>query len=284
MTTRPALPPRPAAAPRAPHRNGGPGGLAVLAAVTELRTSMRTPEFAVGVIAVPVLLYAMFGLPNAASPLPEGTRVGLAMLVSMCAYGIVSLAIFTFGEDVARERGRGWTRTLGATPYPTWVYLAGKTVNALLLAALIVVAMTVLAVLAGGVGMAVTSWAALAATLLGGVLAFSTLGFAIAFVARPRAAAVVANLIFLPLSFASGFFIPLGDLPQIMRDIAQYLPTYHFGQLAYRTAMPEADVEFWVGMASQPVWVHLAWVIGSAVVLGTLALVAGRREAVTRRG
>ena len=70
--------------------------------------------FAAGAIAIPVILYAMFGLPNASGVLPGGTGVGLVMAVSMCAYGVVSLAIFTFGEDVAKERGRGWTRTRAA--------------------------------------------------------------------------------------------------------------------------------------------------------------------------
>lgn len=270
---------------RTPRRNGGPGGLAVLAAVTELRSSLRTPEFAVGAIAVPVLLYAMFGLPNAASTLVGGsTRVGLAMLVSMSAYGVVSLAIFTFGEDIAKERGRGWTRTLRATPVPTWVYLVGKAANAVVLATLIVVTMSAVAGLAGGVELTPGSWLALGVTMVAGVLAFSTVGFAIAYVARPRAAAVIANLIFLPLAFASGFFVPLGELPQVLRDIAAYLPTSHYGQLAYRVVMPDADVELWTGAATRPLWIHVAWVVGAAVVLGVAALLAARREAVTRRG
>src|SRR5690625_321264 len=103
-----------------PPRAGGALRLLALHALLELRSSFRSTEFAVGAMAVPVLLYAMFGLPNAGEKLPGGTRVGLAMLVSIGCYGVVSLAIFTFGEDVAKERGRGWPRTLAATPFPTW--------------------------------------------------------------------------------------------------------------------------------------------------------------------
>ena len=58
--------------------------------------------------------------------------------------------------------------------------------------------------------------------MLAGVLAFSALGFAIALLARPRAAAVISNLIFLPLAFASGFFMPLSELPAAMRTIAPW--------------------------------------------------------------
>ncbi|WP_125773339.1 ABC transporter permease [Antribacter gilvus] len=269
---------------REPRRNGGVLGLLAMTAATQVRSGLRSVEFAVGAIAIPVLLYAMFGLPNASTELPGGTRVGLAMLVSMSAYGVVSLAIFAFGEDVAKDRGRGWIRTLRATPYPTWVYLAAKAVSAVVHAALIVVVMFAVAATAGGVSLDPGRWVALAAVMIAGVLAFSTLGFAIAFVARPRAAAVIANLIFLPLAFASGFFIPMGELPDVLQDIARYLPTFHFGRLAYGVVMPASDVEYWTGAASGPVLVHLAWVLVPALVLGAVALVAARREAVTRRG
>ena len=213
-----------------------------------------------------------------------GTVVGLVMAVSMCAYGVVSLAIFTFGEDVAKERGRGWTRTLSATPLPTWVYLVGKLANALVLGTVIVAAIASLAFLLGGADLALGTWVQVWLLMLAGVLAFSTLGFAIAFVARPRAAAMIANLVFLPLAFASGFFVPMNQLPQVLRDIAAFLPTFHFGQLAHHLVMPASDVAFWTGAETRPLWVHVVWVAGSAVALGTVALMASRREAVTRRG
>lgn len=264
-------------------RTGRPLGLMALAVHTELRASLRTPEFAVGAVAIPLVLYAMFGLPNE-STLPGGTSVRLAMLVSIAAYGVVSLAIFVFGEDVAGDRGRGWTRTLAATPLQTRTYLAGKVGDAVVLAVLIVTALSLLAAFAGGVELDAGSWLALGATMVSAVLLFSPLGFAIAYLARPRAAAVVANLIFLPLAFASGFFFPLGELPDVIGTIAEVLPTFHFRQLAYRVVMPDGDVEFWSDTATRPLRIHAVWVLGYAVVLGAAALLAARREAVTRRG
>ncbi|TDE95800.1 ABC transporter permease [Occultella glacieicola] len=264
-------------------RQGGALGLIAVSAVTEVRSKLRTPEFAVGAIAIPVLLYAMFGLPNA-GVLPGGTTVRTAFVVSMAAYGVISLAIFTFGEDVAKDRGQGWLRTLRATPVPVWTYLVGKVASAVVLAALIVAAIGVLAATAGGVRLDAGTWVALAALMIAGVLLFAPLGFAIAFLVRPRAAAVISNLIFLPLAFASGFFMPLSELPEVLGDIARYLPTFHYGQLAYAVVMPAEDITYWTGVATSPAWVHLLWVFGSAVVLGAAALIAARREAVTARG
>ncbi|MCC2334118.1 ABC transporter permease [Cellulomonas wangsupingiae] len=291
MSTAPRTPTSPGGTPAAsrtggtaPRDTGGRTGLVARTAVVQLRASFRNAEFAVGAVAVPVLLYAMFGLPNASSQLPGGTRIGLAMLVSLTAYGVVSLALFTFGENVAKDRGRGWLRTLRATPFPTAAYLGGTSLTAAVHALLIVAGTGLLAALAGGVRLDVGRWAAFAGIMTAGVLVFSTLGFAIAYLARPRAATVMANLLFLPLAFASGFFFPLSELPAVIGDVAPYLPTFHFGQLAYRAVMPASDVAAFTGAATQPVALHVAWVVGSAVLLGAVALLAARREAVTRRG
>ncbi|MGB2699347.1 MAG: hypothetical protein WBC31_03155, partial [Candidatus Phosphoribacter baldrii] len=101
-----------------------PGALGTLAAQlrAELLSSARVPEYVVGVVAVPIILYTMFGLPNAGEVLPGGTDVGAMMFASMSAYGVVSLAIFTFGVGVAEERGKGWLRRMRATPMPFWAY------------------------------------------------------------------------------------------------------------------------------------------------------------------
>ena len=251
---------------------------------TDIRAGLRSPEFAVGVVAVPVLLYAMFGLPSASNLLPGGTRIGTMMLVSLTAYGVVSLAIFTFGDEVAKERGRGWPRTLQATPIPTWVYLGGKLAMALVYAALITATMSVVAATAGGVSLPAGTWVVFLATMLSGVLAFSTLGFAIAYLARPRTATVIANLMFLPLAFFSGFFFPLSELPSILRDVAPWLPTYHFGQLAWHRVAPAGDVEAFTGIASPGQGTHVVWMLGCTAAFAVAALLAARREGVTRRG
>jgi ABC-2 type transport system permease protein len=263
--------------------NRGRLGLLALAAWIELRASARNVEFAVGPVAIPVLLYVMFALPNPAE-LGGGTTMRTAMLVSRSAYGVIALAIFTFGESVAKERGRGWTRTLRATPLPIGIHLLAKTVTAIAHAALIVVAMSLLAATAVGVDLPASTWIAFGATMLTGVVTFSALGYAIALLARPRAATVISNLIFLPLAFASGFFVPLSELPATMRTLAPWLPTFHFGQLAYRIVMPPGDVEDLTGIAPRSVAVHLAWVTVATTALAGLALLAARREAVTRRG
>ena len=263
-----------------------PVGLLGAQILVELRSHARSLDFVIGVIALPMLLYAMFGLPTASpsNVLPDGSHVGTMMMVSLCSYGVVSLAIFTFGEDIARDRGRGWARTMRATPLPMWSYLAAKVVLGLVGAVLIVTSTAGLAVVAGNVRLDPGEWLRLGGTLLVGVLAFSTLGFAIAYATRPRAATAIANLLFLPLAFLSGFFVPLSELPAALRDIAVWMPTHHFGQLAWRQVAPAEGVEAWAGITPASAGTHLAWVVGATLVFGAIAVLAARREGVTRRG
>ena len=266
-------------------RNGGWLTLLATQVRVELRSTARSTQFVVGAVALPALLYAMFGLSNAApsNVLPDGTHVGTMMMVSFCAYGVVSLAIFTFGESIAQERGRGWVRTMRATPLPTWSYLGAKMALAFVGGILIVASIAGLAVTAGNVRLDAGTWLALTATVLAGGLVFSTLGFAIAYATSPRAATAIANLIFLPLAFLSGFFVPLGELPSVLADIAVWLPTFHFGQLAWQHVAPAADADVWTGVAPGGVTVHLAWVLGYAVVFAGIAALASRRSAITGR-
>lgn len=281
--TNPAITPPPITIEPTLSPTGGKLGLLALNAWVAIRSSLRAPEFAVGAIGIPVILYLIFGLPNASATLPAGTKVGAIMLVSLSAYGVISLALFTFGEYLAKERGRGWIRTLAVTPLPTWAHLGGKAVASTVHAALIAIAMGLLGATAGGVEASIGEWVAFVVSMMLGVVVFASLGFAIAYLAKPSTAVVISNMLFLPLAFASGFFMPLSELPDVLGKIAVYLPTFHFGQLAYRVFAPEADIAEWTGMATPEIWVSLCWVVGSAVFFAAVALIASRREAVTGR-
>ncbi|WP_432494780.1 ABC transporter permease [Kineococcus gypseus] len=263
---------------------GSRAGLYALAAATEVRAGLRSPELAVLGVALPAVLYAVFGLPNAGRTMPGGTGAGLVVLAGIGCYGALTLGVAVVGEEVAEDRGRGWLRTLAATPVPTSAYLVGKLGGALVHALLMVLGLCALAAAVGGVRLEPARWAALGALLVAGVLVCSPLGVAIAFLVRPRVAVVITNLVFLPLSFASGFFVPLSELPAVLRDVAPWLPTHHFGQLVLLAVADERDVAALSGLAPQHPAVHAAWVLGAAVLAAALALAGAHREAVTRRG
>jgi len=281
MTTTTVPRPHPRAA--GTHRTGGRLGLYALQVRTEVAAARRNVEYVIGLVVVPTLLYAMFALPNSSTFVPGGSTFATLAVGSFGAYGVVSLAIFTFGDEVAKERGRGWIRTLRATPVPGGAYLVGKLSMAAVYAVLIVAGLAAVSVPTGAADMSAGTWLWLTLTLVGGVLAFSTVGLAIAFLVRPRAAAAIANLVFLPLAFCSGFFIPLSELPAFLRDVAPFLPSYHLGQLVWRVVGTETDAGALTGIAPESTGVHVAWVVGCMIIGAAIALLAARRDVVTRR-
>ena len=256
----------------------GTARLLMTQATMEVRRYHRIPEYFIGVVVLPIILYAMFGLGDAGKILPLGTDIGAMMFVSIGCYGVVSEALFSFGGELAEERSKGWLRRLRATPMPMWVYFAGKVALNLVFTLVSLAGMAAVAVVVGHVTFDPSRLVATITILLTGVLAFSTMGSAIAYWVRPRAVSTIVNLVFLPLSFLSGFFYPLDQLPDVFAKVAQVLPTYHFGQLAWGVMAPAQDVASFGNPPSGTTVGHLAVIVGWFVGCGILTVLGYRRE------
>jgi len=80
--------------------------------------------------------------------------------------------------------------------------------------------------------MPVADLAGLLGTLVAGSLPFSAMGLAVGYFAGPNSAPATINLIYLPMSFCSGLWVPFLFLPKVVKQIALVLPPYHLSQLA----------------------------------------------------
>ncbi len=249
-------------------RSGQLGAMLFQQARSEFIKLWRIPMFSVPTLLFPILLFLLFGVPSARETLPDGTSVGTYVMASFAAYGLLGVAFFSFGIGVANERGQGWMRLIRATPLPAWVYFAGKIAMALAFAILLLLLLFLVATLVAGVRMALGAWVLLGVTLVFGMLPLATVGFALGYWARPNSAAAIANLIYLPVAYASGFLVPMRALPPFVQAIAPYLPPYHYGQLAWRA----------VGIDDGQVWLHIIWLLGTALVFGLLAVWGYRRD------
>lgn len=251
---------------------------------SEVTRHRRMPEYFIGVVVLPIILFAMFGLPNAGDVLPGGTTVVALIFVSFSCYGVVSQSLFSFGDELAAERQKGWLRRLRATPMPMGVYFAGKLVMNLIFTVGIVGGMALLAQVAGDADFDAGGLLRTGAVMLLGTVVFSPMGAAIAYLARPKAVTTIVNLVFLPLSFLSGFFFPLRQLPDALQHIAPWLPTFHFGQLAWTTIAPAADVDAFGVERTGGTAVHLAVVLGWFVLCSLATAWGYRRESARERG
>jgi len=97
---------------------------------------------------------------------------------------------------------------------------------------IIVTALVTLGVTLGGVHITPSQIAHLAAVVVAGAIPFASLGLLLSLLVPPNAAPGVINLIYLPLSFCSGLWMPIEILPHWLQKLAPALPTYHYAQLA----------------------------------------------------
>jgi len=234
-----------------------------LEARSEFLRLLRAPSFAVPTLLFPPMFYLLFAI--VLSHGHGGFQPGVYLLATYGVFGVMSPGLFGFGITVATDRENGWLTFKRALPMPPGAYLASKLMMAMLFATLIFTLLAVLATTLGGVRLPARAWLLLLATDIAGVLPFCAIGLFIGSALRAQSAMAVGNLIYLPMSFLSGLWIPLEGLPPVLRTIAPVWPAWHLGRIAL------ADV----GQApGEAVWPHVAALL--AVTLLFLALARRR--------
>jgi len=114
---------------------------------------------------------------------------------------------------------------------PPLAYLAAKCVSAMAFGVIIVTILCVLGVALGHVPLTLSEYVRMIAFTVVGALPFASLGLALATLVPANSAPGVANLLYLPMSFLSGLWIPVFLLPKWLQSAAPLLPTYHLAQL-----------------------------------------------------
>jgi ABC-2 type transport system permease protein len=221
----------------------------------------RVPAFTISGLLLPLMLFGFFGLRNPGSAI-AGTTAGPFFLASFGAYAVGSMMVFNFGLGVAGERAAKIDLLFRASPLPPLLYLVAKVITGIVFALLSLLLLFAFGTIAGGIRLGPALWVTIIARLLVGALPLIGLGFAIGYRAGPGAAPGVANLIYLPMSFASGLFTPLESMPAAIQRIAPLLPTYHVGQLAWGA----------VGARAESPLVSALWLAAYAVLFFAIAV------------
>jgi ABC-2 type transport system permease protein len=244
----------------------------VMQTKAQARVFWRNPALSLTGLCMPLMLFVFFVLPHAHEPYAGSISLGAYMLAAIGAYAVSSVMVFNFGVTVAVERGQKTDLLMRALPLPAWLYLAARVIAGLAFGAVALAALFLVALGPGAIALAPGTWAALAGRLLVGAVPFIGFGLAIAYLAGPTSAPAVANLAFIALAFASGMFVPLDQMPSLLRSIAPLLPTYHYAQLAWGA----------IGAANESSLASVAWLAACAVILFGLAAWAYRRDSLRK--
>jgi len=189
---------------------------------------LRMPGFALPTLLFPTLFYVFFGLIFSHG---QSRDILTYMLGTYGTFGIMAPALFGFGVGVAMEREHGILALKRVAPMPPMAYVFAKVAMSMLFALLIVILLFILGGLFGGVRLPRREWLGLAATLILGTLPFCALGLAVGMRVSGQASAAIINLIYMPMSFLSGLWVPLHFFPHWLRELALALPAYHLAQI-----------------------------------------------------
>lgn len=236
--------------------------LAMLAEQTraEFLRYLRSPFLSVFTLAIPIVFYLFVGLAAGGATVAGVPRPAY-VLAGFAAYAVSNVMLSTFGIGLTVDRARRTDVLMRATPLRPWVFLAARGIVAIAFGLVALAALSVFAVLTGGVDLGLTTWAALVGWLLVGSLPFLALGLAIGYLVSPNAGGVAVNLVALPLYFAAGVFRPVSQLPQVIQHVAPYLPSFRYAQLAWNAigangAAPLPQDLLYLGV----------WTVGLAIV------------------
>ena len=141
----------------------------------------------------------------------------LAMAISQSAVFGIAFALVAF-------RAKGILRRLRLTPMPLGEFAAARVLTALTLAVAQAIVLLAVGHFAFGVTIAGNLLSLLPLILLG-ALCFIAIGLLVGSIAKTEdAAAAMANLVTLPMTFLAGVFFPLDSAPGVVRDVSRVLP------------------------------------------------------------
>jgi ABC-2 type transport system permease protein len=191
---------------------------------------LRTKPFFFATVGFPVMFYVLFGVANR-HVVEGGVQIAKYMLGGYACFGLIGAALFGVGVGMATEINAGWLEVKRASPMPPMAYLAAKCATAIAFGLIIVSILIGIGIAFGGVTLTALEIVKMLGLAVAGSVTFTSMGLLLAQIVPANAAPGIINLIYLPMSFLSGLWIPLSELPHWVRQIAPTLPTYHLAQL-----------------------------------------------------
>lgn len=226
----------------------------------ELLRLLREPMYIIPTLLFPALFYVMFGVLLGGRGSGEAARY---LLATYGVFGAMGAGLFGFSVTLAIDRERGFFALRRALPAPPSAWLVSRLLIAMLFALIIVLELAALAVVFGGVSLAPGQWAWLWTVTVLGALPFCAIGLLLGSIASANAAPAWVNLLFLPMAFLSGLWLPLSMLPEVLAHLAPVWPAWHLAQIA-------------LGVTGQsvatPLWLHLLVLAVVTVACCVLAL------------
>ncbi|MGR7025454.1 ABC transporter permease [Geodermatophilus sp. URMC 62] len=236
----------------------------------ELRLYVRGPAQVVFSFAYPIVMLVVFASVFAGEDRPGGVPFAQYFLAGIAATGIMLTSFQAVGTAIAEERDRGDLARLQTLGTPPVGYFLGKAGQVLVTTVLQLAVLLTVAALAYDVSLPTDAgrWLTFAWVVLGGALAGTVLGIAVASVGSSRSVGNGIAAFAIVLQFFSGVFFVFSELPPWMQEVAAVFPLKWLVQGMRSVFLPDAAA------AVEPAgsWEHgtTALVLAAWVVIGVV--------------
>jgi len=209
-----------------------------LEARNEFLRLLRAPSFAVPTLVFPPMFYVLFAvLLNHKG----GAQVATYLLATYGVFGVMAPGLFGFGVAIAIDRERGFLALKRAQPVPAGAMLLARMAMAMVFATVISLLLLAIGLGIGGVSLSASQAVQLVLVDMLGVLPFCAIGLFVGSVASGPGAPAVINIIYLPMAFLAGLWMPLSLLPKFIGTLAPLWPAHHLAQLALSVVGAPSD-------------------------------------------
>jgi ABC-2 type transport system permease protein len=236
----------------------------VMEAKYETLNALRTPAFAIPFILIPVAVYSLFGVlitGGSESDSEWGPGIVNYLFTGFSVLAVIMPGIFS-GVGIALEREGGLLKLKRALPVPPGASLVAKTLTSMCVTAIALTLVAAVALIAGKITLSLPQLLIIWSVLLAGSIPFCAIGFFIGSIASGSAAPAYGNLVFLPMMWLSGLFIPL---PEFLERWTVIWPAFHLNQLALGLA-GVAEFSFFPPVMAAGV------LVGVTVLFGAIAV------------
>lgn len=220
---------------------------------------LRSPGFAIPFLLLPVPVYLFFGVMLAGAAVAKNPGVANYLFSGFSVFAVMGPALFGAGCALAVERDAGFLNLKRALPAPAGAYLAAKMLMSMAFAALAMASMLAAAILTDTVSLTIGQLLIIAVVMTVGAVPFCAISLLIGSHTTGSSAPAFINIVFLPMLWLSGLFIPL---PKFLEKWAGIWPAFHLNQVA-------------LGSAGVSEFTFINPLISAAVLVGMTVLFGG---------
>ena len=208
---------------------------------------------------MPVAAYLLFGVLISGDAVGEGGAAIADYLFAGFAVMAVAMPGIFSGAILASEREGRLLALKRALPLPPGAAIVAKVAMTVATSAIAVTLVAGAALAAGKITLSLAQVATMWIVFVLGAIPFSAMGLLLGSLVSGSAAPAWGNLVFLPMIWLSGLFIPL---PKFLEPWVMVWPTFHLDQLA-------------LGLAGVDAFTYVPPAMAAAALAGVTALCGG---------